>query len=52
MKPIKIMTKTAILAAMTALLLPYGALASASEAPHCSVLVKLHFVDNENLGQH
>jgi hypothetical protein len=27
------MTKTAILAAMTAILLPYGALASASEAP-------------------
>ncbi|MFT9371923.1 MAG: hypothetical protein ABF621_25240 [Paenibacillus polymyxa] len=34
MKPIKMMTKTAILAAMTALLLPYGAIASANEAPN------------------
>ncbi len=33
MRPFKVMTKTTILAAMTALLLPYGALASANEAP-------------------
>ncbi|KAF6656934.1 hypothetical protein ACT3XG_23160 [Paenibacillus polymyxa] len=34
MKPIKVITKTAILAAMMALLLPYVPLASASESPN------------------
>ncbi|WP_328801263.1 hypothetical protein T3H97_25475 [Paenibacillus sp. LX16] len=34
MKPFKVMTKTAIIAALTAILLPYGAIASANDAPN------------------